>query len=406
MKAIIQSTIIILFRLALFAIRQGVHQNHRGMIEYSRFPLMYLAKFRLVFFVILPLLASPYSVAADWVQRGSDIDGESYNDRSGSSVSINADGSVVAIGASGNDGINGPDSGHVRVYRYTSGLWTQLGSDIDRESSDVRAHVAVSISADGSVVAIGHPNNDDNGIKSGHVRIYRFSLGEWKQLGSDTVGEASGDYSGGSVSISSDANAVAIGAHGNDGGGSTSGHVRALRYSFGSWNQSGSDIDGESNDSSGNSVSISADGGVIAIGAMNSAGSLNRAGHVRVHRFSQGEWSQLGSDIDGEASYDYSGGSVSISSDGGVVAIGANSNDGVNGSESPLIIQPNLVMKGQKPAVTSWRAFVDGMQIGSGYASELQAIEVAQELVESQPGNYTLPVIKAMPSYAPIRELV
>ena len=36
---------------------------------------------------------------ATWVQRGSDIDGEAAGDRSGCSVSLSADGSMVAIGA-------------------------------------------------------------------------------------------------------------------------------------------------------------------------------------------------------------------------------------------------------------------------------------------------------------------
>ena len=35
------------------------------------------------------------------------------------------------------------------------------------------------------------------------------------------------------------------------------------------------------------------------------------------------QWSQRGADIDGEASYDHSGNSVSLSSDGTIVAIGA-----------------------------------------------------------------------------------
>ena len=38
-------------------------------------------------------------------------------------------------------------------------------------------------------------------------------------------------------------------------------------------------------------------------------------------------FTQIGSDIDGEAAYDGSGHSVSLSSDGSVVAIGAPSND-------------------------------------------------------------------------------
>ena len=47
------------------------------------------------------------------VQIGSDIDGEAAFDYSGSSVSLSADGTVVAIGAKGND----YDSGHVRRYK-------------------------------------------------------------------------------------------------------------------------------------------------------------------------------------------------------------------------------------------------------------------------------------------------
>ena len=54
----------------------------------------------------------------EWVQRGSDIDGEASNDNSGHSVSLSSDGSIVAIGAPLNDGIKGIDRGHVRVYRY------------------------------------------------------------------------------------------------------------------------------------------------------------------------------------------------------------------------------------------------------------------------------------------------
>jgi hypothetical protein len=49
-------------------------------------------------------------------QIGADIDGEAAEDQSGRSVSLSADGSVVAIGADLNDG-NGTDSGHVRVYQ-------------------------------------------------------------------------------------------------------------------------------------------------------------------------------------------------------------------------------------------------------------------------------------------------
>ncbi|MCH2204018.1 MAG: hypothetical protein MK102_18790, partial [Fuerstiella sp.] len=97
-----------------------------------------------------------------WTQIGQDIDGEAEFDQSGSSVSLSADGSVVAIGAIYNDG-NGNDSGHVRLYRNTGGTWTQIGEDIDGEAAGDRSGSSVSLSADGSVVAIGATSNDDNG---------------------------------------------------------------------------------------------------------------------------------------------------------------------------------------------------------------------------------------------------
>ena len=42
------------------------------------------------------------------------------SDFSGYSVSLSSDGTIVAIGADGNDG-NGNLSGHVRVYEYSTG---------------------------------------------------------------------------------------------------------------------------------------------------------------------------------------------------------------------------------------------------------------------------------------------
>ena len=44
---------------------------------------------------------------------------------------------------------------------------------------------------------------------------------------------------------------------------------------------------------------------------------------MRIYEYSSGSWTQLGADIDGEAAGDQSGYSVSLSSDGTTVAIGA-----------------------------------------------------------------------------------
>ena len=69
----------------------------------------------------------------DWVKIGDDIDGEAAGDESGFSVSLSSDGSIVAIGAYQNGG--GTDSGHVRIYENNNGTWTQIGGDIDGEAA-------------------------------------------------------------------------------------------------------------------------------------------------------------------------------------------------------------------------------------------------------------------------------
>ncbi|MBV6485621.1 MAG: hypothetical protein KFKLKKLM_02191 [Flavobacteriales bacterium] len=265
---------------------------------------------------------------SSWIQLGADIDGEAASDNSGRSVSISSDGSRVAIGANGNDG-NGSNAGHVRIYEWTGSSWIQLGADIDGEAVNDLSGYSVSISSYGSRVAIGAYQNDGNGSNAGHVRIYEWTGSSWIQLGADIDGEAADDRSGYSVSITSDGSRVAIGAYLNDGNGAAAGHVRIYEWTGSSWIQLGADIDGEAlGDESGNSVSITSDGSRVAIGALNNDGNGAAAGHVRIYEWTGSSWIQLGADIDGEAVYDYSGWSVSISSDGSRVAIGANGNDG------------------------------------------------------------------------------
>ena len=110
------------------------------------------------------------------VQLGTDIDGEAAYDESGWSVSLSDDGTIVAIGAPGNAG-NGTDAGHVRIYEYSSGIWSQLGIDIDGEAAGDGSGVSVSLSDDGTTAAIGAYGNDGNGSFSGHLRVYERASG-------------------------------------------------------------------------------------------------------------------------------------------------------------------------------------------------------------------------------------
>ena len=263
-----------------------------------------------------------------WVQIGADIDGDSHSadDRIGYSVSISADGSRLAVGAPGNDA-GGSDTGNTRVYEYNNGAWMQIGADIPGEARADLSGRSVSISSDGSRVAIGAIYNDATVVhadsRHGHVRVYEDNNGAWAQVGADIDGEAAGDLSGWSVSISDDGSRVAVGAIWNDGNGAQAGHVRIYEYNSPAWMQIGVDIDGETApDVSGWAVSMSADGNRVAIGAILNDGGGVDAGHVRVYEYHISAWVQIGADIDGEAAGDRFGSAVSISADGNRVAIG------------------------------------------------------------------------------------
>ena len=284
-------------------------------------------------FITLLMLGSMLSFnyisaqTAVWGQLGSDIDGVAADDRSGYSTSINGDGTIVAIGAPGNDG-NGGSSGSVTIYHYDDSSWQQSGNTIYGDSGD-KSGYSVSLSDDGKIVAIGAISNGGGGWQKGTVRIYQYdnNSSTWSQLGSNINGESGNDLSGNSVCLSSDGMVVAIGADnndGNDGNYYNSGHVRIFKYLSNAWQQIGTEIDGDAPENYfGTSVSLSDDGTVLAVGAIKHDDNANDAGQVKIFKYDGAIWKQMGADIYGKNTYEYAGTSVSLSSDGNTVAIGA-----------------------------------------------------------------------------------
>ncbi|WP_417238505.1 T9SS type A sorting domain-containing protein [Bizionia sp.] len=273
------------------------------------------------------------NISGDWIQIGEDLIGENQDDQSGSSVSLNNDGDIVAIGAE----YNNLNRGHVRVYQNINGSWVQLGSDIDGEGIGDRSGCSVSLNGDGTILAIGAESNDgEAGFDTGHVRIYEYLSNNWQQIGTDIEGEGFGDESGTSISLNDEGNIVAIGAGFNDNpNGNNAGHVRVYQNFAGVWTQIGSDIDGEAeNDFSGGSVSINSAGDIVAIGAANNDGTGFNAGHARIYKYESVDWVQVDADIDAEAERDGFGRSVSLNNSGNIVAVGAIYNEGVNGINS------------------------------------------------------------------------
>ncbi|WP_309640960.1 T9SS type A sorting domain-containing protein [Flavobacterium sp.] len=255
------------------------------------------------------------------IQIGSDIDGEASGDELGATVSLSSDGTIMAVGAPFNDG-NGSNSGRTRVYQNLSGVWTQIGADLNGDMPEDVFGSSVSLSADGNTLAVGIAKSDAGGLDSGAVKVFQNQSGVWTQLGSTINGEAAGDKFGRFLATSSNGHILAVGTPFHDSNGTNSGVVTVFEYSLGVWTPLGNKIYGSVNDYLGYSISLSSDGNIMAIGA-----PLNGAGRASVYQNISGVWTPIGLNIVGETAGDFFGGCVSLSSDGSKLAIGAYSDD-------------------------------------------------------------------------------
>lgn len=122
-------------------------------------------------------------------QLGLDIDGEAAGDRL-YSVSLSEDGSRVAVGSNENNGtFSDPNSiaGSVRVFEFIGNSWVQLGEDIDGKTLFERSGTSVSLSADGTHVAIGAIYGETDDGVTGAARVFGYNGSAWVQMGQDIL---------------------------------------------------------------------------------------------------------------------------------------------------------------------------------------------------------------------------
>ena len=195
---------------------------------------------------------------AEWAQIGQTIDGDSGG-RFGEFVSMNNGGDIIAVSDHTHDG----SKGVIRVYSLNGSTWTQLGSDIDGENSgDNLGYRAMHISGNGIILAAP-------AFKGNYVNTYKWDGSAWNKTGTISVtGGGSGDAPG-QVSLSNDGSRLAIGNRFTD----SNGKVTIHDWNGSAWSEFSS-IDGNSGDAFGNVLDLTDDGGKIIIGA-NSA-SLSR----------------------------------------------------------------------------------------------------------------------------------
>ena len=87
--------------------------------------------------------------------KGSQIDGLIAGEYTGYSVSINSDGSIVAIGANYNNDAY-TRAGTTRIYEWNDNDWVLKGNQINGLTEGELSGTEVSINSDGTIIALVH----------------------------------------------------------------------------------------------------------------------------------------------------------------------------------------------------------------------------------------------------------
>ncbi|RXR31867.1 T9SS type A sorting domain-containing protein [Flavobacterium piscinae] len=273
--------------------------------------------------ITLLFLLTSFVSFAQWNQIGLDIDGENAGDESGTFISINGDGTIIAIGEPRNDALAN-NAGQVRVFERNGTTWSQLGTDINASGNGDNFGQSIDINNNGDILIVGAPGILAGPTAPGYARVFQWNGSNWIQRGTDIIGEAPDDSCGGSVAINNDGSIIAVGASSNSGNQEFAGHVRLFQWNGTNYTQLGNDIEGEAaQDFSGNSIDLSASGHTIAIGAAGNDGGGTTSGHIRVYEWNGTSWVQKGMDIDGDGLNGNFGSSVSIDAFGNTVTSGA-----------------------------------------------------------------------------------
>ena len=313
------------------------------------------------------------------------------NDHFGTAVSLNSNGTLLAVGASGDDGVDNSvtDSGALYLFDLT---FADGNYHLDGKPSAPRRigsgytipvtlgqgdnfGCSVSLNGAGDLMAVGAFGDDgssDTLVDSGAVHLFSktgagFSL--VGTLGSDYGSVAPGvvergDWFGRSVALNDSGKLLAVGATGDDGAGNDIFNSGALHlFTF-----SGTDFSGAQKvgtigrdysglitlstlavgDAFGGAVSLNGDGTLLAVGAPGDDSYSNTLGYSgAVHLFSLGYtdtsgFNSPGTGYKGTLGYSYAGGknvnvslrpadyfgcSVSLSGDGKMLAAGAFGDD-------------------------------------------------------------------------------
>ena len=202
----------------------------------------------------------------------------------------------------------------IKVFHSYKTIVSQKGEILTKSNSSSTYNDKTAFNSDASIMAVSSPF-EDNIDSKGSVTVYQFKDDSWSKLGEKIYGDNDNDKIGqGDFSLSADGTVLAISTTNTS---DRSGYVKVFKFSNDTWSQLGSNISGEPSSYFGWAVSLSADGNIVASGA---EGFDGFKGLARVFKFDGSDWVKIGDDILGKTG-DELGGMVKLSKNGKRVAV-------------------------------------------------------------------------------------
>ena len=196
-----------------------------------------------------------------WEIKGSILEGLLYN-YFGSDISLSADGNMLACSATGH--VTHAE-GYVKIFEYINNDWVETGIINEVLDSELIGYKVI-LTPNGNTIALS-TYNSELGSYTGQVRVYEKVANNWVQKGSGFSGLEEGDFLGEEISISDDGTILAIGAPRHDFEGSNMGYINLYKYENDDWVLFGEQLRGNNNnDSVGRNFTLSPDGTRLAVG--------------------------------------------------------------------------------------------------------------------------------------------
>lgn len=257
------------------------------------------------------LTVSPPPSASGWVRLGADIDGAVAEEGFGRSLSMSNDGTVLAVGSPTAD-VGGQNAGVVRVYSWNGTAWSQRGADFTGGAAYQLAGLSVALNGSGSILAIGMPGV---AAEQGVVRVYSWSGTSWAQRGADVlpVGVSPGSF--GTCAFDDSGDVLVVGEP------QDYGKRYVYTWTGTSYAAIAPSMIGTDSESLGSAVAVSGDASTVVVSAPGKDFSGNDdRGSIIVQGLSAGQYGTQ-TELVGPLGRNYFGGrSISVNLDGTVIA--------------------------------------------------------------------------------------